>query len=446
MYVLAETMSPTKMLGKKKLHHMVDTKSPSTFKRLKVDATCNFPKNCGSFVCQKNGTREINPEFPTTTKPVIVETTRNFPENCGPFVRENNETREINPKLPSNTKPVRVETRRNFPENSGLFVRQNNITRKIYLKFPSNTKRLKVDSTRSFPENCGPCFPQKRNRSDTQCYVDAESKSCSEVATNVVESARPKEVGGSSHLNTSCRPTNGNQPLKLKEENLLCDESTQQHEVLVSQALQKPSTDTSDTCDWFIKDVPIENEPELPAIVSQENLIEALNELNNETSQRVHHEEVSDIWVDDYDISILTCSEWNSLRSCLNAQSTDGKKGGKEGKIIHKCSDILEEAIDFKPLPGIIRPEQHDELNKGQYFFCKDWDEYESMVMKKQMDLRVPQQDLRNSSVMCGVSGHGLSTEYEHIHKVKIVRETLKLFDDVYTKLLREDKAEKPEG
>ncbi|KAG5616490.1 hypothetical protein H5410_016314 [Solanum commersonii] len=66
--------------------------------------------------------------------------------------------------------------------------------------------------------------------------------------------------------------------------------------------------------------------------------------------------------------------------------------------------------------------------------------------MKKQMDLGVPQQDLRNSAAMCGVSGHGLSTEYEHIHKVKEVRETLKLFDDVYTKLLLEDKAEKHEG
>ncbi|KAK4734252.1 hypothetical protein R3W88_008513 [Solanum pinnatisectum] len=259
--------------------------------------------------------------------------------------------------------------------------------------------------------------------------------------------ARPSN---SSHLNTSCRPTNGNQPLKLKEENLMCDESTQQHEVLVSQALQKPSTDTRNTCDWFIKDEPIENGPELPAIVSQENLIEARNEPSKETSQRVHHKDVSDdesrSWVDDDDISILTCSEWNSLRSGLKAQSTDGKKGGKEGEIIQKCSDILEDAVDFKPLPDIIRPEQNDELNKGHYFFYKDWDQYESVVMKKQMDLGVPQQDLRNSAVMCGVSGHGLSTEYEHIHKVKEVRETLKLFDDVHTKFLREDKAEKHEG
>ncbi|WMV20043.1 hypothetical protein MTR67_013428 [Solanum verrucosum] len=391
MSVLVETTSPPKMLGKKKLHLMVDTKSPSTFKRLKVDATRNFPENCGSFVCQNNGTREINPEFPSTTKPVRVETTRSFPENCG------------------------------------LFVCQNNGTREMYPEFPSNTKRVKVDSMRSFPEKCGPCVSQKRNGSDTQCSVDADSKSCSEVAKNVVESAessnfeatgaRPKEAGGSSHLNTSCRPTNGNQPLKLKEENLMCDESTQQHEVLASQALQKPSTDTRNTCDWFIKDEPIENGPELPAIVSQENLIEARNEPSKETSQRVHHEEVSDdesrSWVDDDDISILTCSEW--------------KKGGKDGEILHKCSNILEDAVDFKPLPDMIRPEQHDEMNKGHYFFYKDWDQYESVVM-------------------CGVSGHGLSTEYEHIHKVKVVRETLKLFDDIYTKLLREDKAEKHEG
>ncbi|XP_049358539.1 histone-lysine N-methyltransferase, H3 lysine-9 specific SUVH6-like [Solanum verrucosum] len=360
MSVLVETTSPPKMLGKKKLHLMVDTKSPSTFKRLKVDATRNFPENCGSFNC-------------------------------------------------------------------GLFVCQNNGTREMYPEFPSNTKRVKVDSMRSFPEKCGPCVSQKRNGSDTQCSVDADSKSCSEVAKNVVESAessnfeatgaRPKEAGGSSHLNTSCRPTNGNQPLKLKEENLMCDESTQQHEVLASQALQKPSTDTRNTCDWFIKDEPIENGPELPAIVSQENLIEARNEPSKETSQRVHHEEVSDdesrSWVDDDDISILTCSEW--------------KKGGKDGEILHKCSNILEDAVDFKPLPDMIRPEQHDEMNKGHYFFYKDWDQYESVVM-------------------CGVSGHGLSTEYEHIHKVKVVRETLKLFDDIYTKLLREDKAEKHEG
>ncbi|KAK6794219.1 hypothetical protein RDI58_007672 [Solanum bulbocastanum] len=437
------------MLGKKKLHQLVHTKSPSTFKRLVVDATRNFPQNCGSFVCQNNGTREINPEFPSTTKPVRVETTRNFPENCGPFVHENNETREINPEFPSNTKPVRVKTRRNFPENCGLFVNENNRTRKMYPEFPSNTKRVKVDSRRSFPENCGPCVPQKRNGSDTQCSVDAESISCSEDMAEPsnfeATGARPKEAGGSSHLNT-----NRNQPLKLKEENLMYDESTQQHEVLISQALQKPSTDTRNTCDWFIKDEPIESGPELPAIVSQENLIKARNEPSNETSQRVHHEEVSydesRSWVDDDDISILTCSEWNSLRSGLKAQSTDGKKGGKEGEIIHNCSDILEDAVDFMPLPDIIRPEQRDEQNNGHYFFYKDWDQYESVVMKKQMDLGVPQQDLRNSAVMCGVSGHGLSTEYEHIHKVKEVRETLKLFDNVYTKLLQEDKAEKHEG
>ncbi|KAH0761653.1 hypothetical protein KY290_017726 [Solanum tuberosum] len=235
------------MLGKKKLHQMVDTKSPSTFKCLKIDATRNFPENCGSFICQNNGIREINLECPSTTNPVIVETTRNFPENFDPFVRENNETREINP--PSNTRP--------------------------------------------------------RNGSDTQGSVDAESKSCFEAS-----GARPKETGGSSHLNTSCRPTNGNQPLKLKEENLMYE-------------VQKPSTDTRNTCDWFIKDEPIENGPELPANVSQENPIEARNEPSKKTSQRVHHEDVSDdesrSWVDDDDLSILTCSEWNILRSTLKA-------------------------------------------------------------------------------------------------------------------------------
>ncbi|XP_019068497.2 histone-lysine N-methyltransferase, H3 lysine-9 specific SUVH6-like [Solanum lycopersicum] len=321
MSVLVET----KMLGKKKLCLMVDTESPSTFKRLKIHATRNFPENCGPFVCQNNGSRKIYPEF------------------------------------------------------------------------PSNTKLVKVDSRRSFPENCG---PQKRDGSDTQCSVDADNNSCSEV-----ESAE------------SCNfEATGNQPLKLKEKNLIYDESTQHHQV------QKQSTDTFD---WFIKDEPIENGP---AIVSQENLIDCQNdEPSKETCQSVHREEVSDdesrSWVDDDDISILTCSEWNSLTSALK----DGKKGGKEGEIIHKCSDILE---DFKPLPDIIRPEQ----------------QYESVFMKKQMDLGVPQENSRNSAVMCGVSGHGFSTEYEHIHEVKQVRETLKLFDDVYTKLLQEDKAENPEG
>ncbi|KAH0685717.1 hypothetical protein KY290_017242 [Solanum tuberosum] len=97
-------------------------------------------------------------------------------------------------------------------------------------------------------------------------------------------------------------------------------------------------------------------------------------------------------------------------------------------------------------MPNPIRPEQHDEQNKGHYFFNKDWDQYESAVMKKIMDLRVPLENLRNFVVMYYVSGHGLLTEYEHIKKVKEVRETLKPFDDVYTKLLLENKAEKHEG
>ncbi|CAN4080713.1 unnamed protein product [Withania somnifera] len=62
--------------------------------------------------------------------------------------------------------------------------------------------------------------------------------------------------------------------------------------------------------------------------------------------------------------------------------------------------------------------------------------------MKKQIDLGVCQEELTNSDVMRGASGHGLLTEYEH----KKVRETLKLFDDLYTKLLLEDKADKNEG
>ncbi|XP_049396212.1 histone-lysine N-methyltransferase, H3 lysine-9 specific SUVH6-like [Solanum stenotomum] len=370
MSVLAET-SPSEMLGKKKLHQMVDTKSPSTFKRLKVDAT------------------------------------RNFPENCGPFVHENYGTREI------------------YPE------------------FPSATKLVKVNATRNFPENCGPCVLQKKNRRDTQCSANAEIESCSEVEMNVVELGDPlsvfvpkdmqfdlaaagaceKEGGDSSHLNTSCQPTtNGNHVLQTKEENLMYDDSTQLNEVLVNQVLQKPSTDTGNTCDWFIKGDPIENGPELPAIVSQENLINGRNdEPSKETNKRVQYKEVAD---DESrsQVDSSSCSESNSLKSGHKTPSA-GKKGGK-GEIVQ------EEAVKCpEPLHT-----------------CKVIFEDESAVMKKQINLGVSQEDLRNSDVLCGASGHVLLTEYEHIQKVKEVKETLKLFDDVYTKLLQEDKAEKHEG
>ncbi|KAH0761654.1 hypothetical protein KY290_017727 [Solanum tuberosum] len=370
MSVLAET-SPSEMLGKKKLHQMVDTKSPSTFKRLKVDAT------------------------------------RNFPENCGPFVHENYGTREI------------------YPE------------------FPSATKLVKVNATRNFPENCGPCVLQKKNERDTQCSANAEIESCSEVEMNVVELGDPlsvfvpkdmqfdlaaagaceKEGGDSSHLNTSCQPTtNGNHVLKTKEENLMYDDSTQLNEVLVNQVLQKPSTDTGNTCDWFIKGYPIENGPELPAIVSQENLIDGRNdEPRKETNKRVQYKEVAD---DESrsQVDSSSCSESNSQKSGDKTPSA-GKKGGK-GEIVQ------EEAVKCpEPLHT-----------------CKVIFEDESAVMKKQINLGVSQEDLRNSDVLCGASGHGLLTEYEHIQKVKEVKETLKLFDDEYTKLLQEDKAEKHEG
>nr|XP_010318182.1 histone-lysine N-methyltransferase, H3 lysine-9 specific SUVH6-like [Solanum lycopersicum] len=354
MSVLAET-SPSEMLGKKKLHQMVDTKSPSTFKRVKVDATRNFPENCGSFVYQNNGSKDIYPEF------------------------------------------------------------------------RSNSKRVKVNSTRSFPKNCGPCVPEKKKGSDTPCSVDSEIKSCSDVDMNVVESAEPlsvfepeddlaatvvcpKEAGDSSHQNTSCQPANGNQ----------------QHEVLVNLVLQNPSIDSGNTCDWFIKSEPIENEPELPAIVSQENLIQGRDEPSKETSKRVHYGEVPyDEYrsrVDNDEICILSCSESNSLKSGLKTLSA-GKKGGK-GEIVQ------EEAVS-SPEP----------LHKCNVIF-----EDESVVMKNQIVLGVSQEDLRNSVVMCNVSGNGLLTEHEHIQKVKEVRETLKLFDDEYTKLLLEDRAEKHEG
>ncbi|KAH0701994.1 hypothetical protein KY290_017236 [Solanum tuberosum] len=126
MSVLAES-STSKVLGKNKLHHMADTKSPSIFKRLKVDATRNFPKNCGSYFRQNDGSREIYPEFRSTTKPIKVETTRSFPKNCGPFVCENNGTREIYPEFPSTTKPVKVDATRNFPENCGPCVLKSGV-------------------------------------------------------------------------------------------------------------------------------------------------------------------------------------------------------------------------------------------------------------------------------------------------------------------------------
>ncbi|PHU22380.1 hypothetical protein BC332_07487 [Capsicum chinense] len=346
MSVLVER-SPSKVLGKR-LNQSVDTKSTSTFKSLKVDSTRNFPQNCGAFVRENNGSRvqqhadvKICPEFPSTT----------------------------------------------------------------------TTKRVKVDAIRNFPERCGPCIPQEKNGSDTQCSANTnviESVEPSSVSLRsnfeakymqpgqvktddlVATGARPEEAGDSSRLNTSCQPTNGNQPLKMKEKNLIYDESTQQHDVLVNGVLQKPSTDTGYTCDWFIKGEPVENGPELPAI--EESQIEGRNEPRNVTN-----------------------------------------------KV------IIEDAVNFMPMPEDIRSEQHNELNKGQDLVYKNWGQYESALMKKQTDLGVSQEYLTNSGVMSGVSGHGLLTEYEHIQKVKEVRKTLKLFDDVYTKLLLEDKAEKHE-
>ncbi|KAK4363508.1 hypothetical protein RND71_018749 [Anisodus tanguticus] len=398
MSVLAETR-PSKMLGKS-LHQSVDTRSPPTFKRRKVD------------------------------------TTRNFPENCGPFVRQKDGSRI-----------------------------QSYANAEIYPEFPSTPKHVKVDATRNFPENCGPCVPQKRNGSGTQCSTDVEIKRCSEVAMNVIESAEPlsvfvpsnlngkpknlpmvhslidateweveakdmkinlppipKEVGYSSHLNTSCQPTNGNQPLKMKQENHMHDESTQQHGVLVNQRLKVPekaSIDTGNRCDWFIKGGPIENGPELPAIVSQDDIIEGQNEPSKDTSKSVQHEKFSDdesrSGVDDDEIYILSRFDWLKSRS---ASTKDGK-----GEIIQAEASSPEGAVYFKP----------------------DSDQYESVVMMKQIDTGISQEDSRDS-VMCGVSSHGLLTEYEHIQKVKEVRETLKLFDDLYTKLLQENKAEKYEG
>ncbi|XP_060181482.1 histone-lysine N-methyltransferase, H3 lysine-9 specific SUVH5-like isoform X2 [Lycium barbarum] len=427
------------MLGKR-VYQSVDTRSPSTFKHLKVD------------------------------------TTRTFPENCGPFVREKSRSR-----IP------------------------------IYPEFPSTTKRVKVDSMRNFPEKCGPCVPQKKIGSGTQCSVDAEIKSCSEVAMNVIESAEPisvfvpteweaeekdmqidfppilgqakkndfvatgvppEEVGNSSHVKTSCQPTNGNQ-----KKNLMQDESTQQHR-----------------CDWSIKVGPIENGPELPAIVAPENLIGSRTEPSKETSRSDHHEKISDdesrSGVDDDEICILSPFEWNSLNLTLKFRSA-GKKDGK-GEIMQakasrcleslgKCMIDTEDAVDFEPdwdqCESIVNKKpihtgvsQEDSRNSAVMCgvsnhgllteslgkcmintedavdFEPDWDQCESIVNKKPIHTGVSQEDSRNSAVMCGVSNHGLLTEYEHTQKVKEVRETLKLFDDLYTKLLRENKAEKHEG
>uniref|UniRef100_A0A3Q7FLM4 Uncharacterized protein n=1 Tax=Solanum lycopersicum TaxID=4081 RepID=A0A3Q7FLM4_SOLLC len=343
------------MLGKKKLHQMVDTKSPSTVKRLKVDATRNFPENCGPFVGENDGTGDKYPEFPSATKPVKVETTRNYPENCGP------------------------------------------------------------------------CVLQKKNGCDTQSSANVDIGSCSEVEMDVVELGDPlsvfvpkdmqfdldatgvceEEGGDSSHLNTSCQPvTNGNQVLTTKEVNLMYDDSTQLNEVLVNQILQKTSTDTGNTCDWFINGDPIENGPELPS---------------EETNKGFQYKEVAD----DESTSRVdnsSCSQSNSQNSGLKTPSAS-KKGGK-GEIVQ------EEAVKC-PEP----------LHK-----CKVIFEHESVVRKKQIDIGVSPEDLRNSDVFCGASGNGLLMEHENIQKVKEVKETLKLFDDEYTKLLQEDKAKKHEG
>lgn len=136
--------------------------------------------------------------------------------------------------IPPTFKRLNVNAIRDFPPNCGPFVRKNDGSREIY---PSTTKRGK----------CGPSFPQKKSGSYTQCPADAEIKSCSNEAMNVVDSAEPlsvfvpsnfdkqddlavhpKEAGDSSHLNTSCPPSNGNQ---MKEENLMYEESTQQHQL-----------------------------------------------------------------------------------------------------------------------------------------------------------------------------------------------------------------------
>ncbi|KAM3340521.1 histone-lysine N-methyltransferase, H3 lysine-9 specific SUVH6-like [Capsicum galapagoense] len=337
-----------------------------------------------------------------------------------------------------------VDATRNFPQNCGPFVHEK-----------KESKRVKVNTMRTFPEKCAPRIPQAKNGSDTQCSADAQIiKSCSEVAMNVIDSVEPLSVFVPSNFEAKDM-----QPRQVKREDLVAthsmfDESTQQHEVLVNEVIQKPSTDTGYTCDWFI-------EGELPAIVSPENPIDGQNEPSKETSTRVHHEKVSDdestSGVDDNEVCILSFSERNSLKPGLKTRSA-GEKGGKDEIVpaeavrspesLHMCKVIVEDAGCFEPMPDTVRSEQHDELNKGQDFVFKDWDQHESVVIKKQIDLGVSQEDLGNSAVMCGVSGHGLLTEYkhEHIHKVKEVRETLKLYDDVYTKLLLEDKAEKHEG
>ncbi|XP_060180793.1 uncharacterized protein LOC132610497 [Lycium barbarum] len=177
-------------------------------------------------------------------------------------------------------KRVKVDAIRYFPKNCGPFVRQGNGSR-IQRYADSETKRVKVDNTRNFLEKCG---PQMKNGSGTQCSACVEIKSCSEVAKNVIESAKPlsvsapskekdiqidlppiprqakrdnlvaKEVGDSSHLRTSCQSTKGNKALKMKEKNLMHDGSTQQHEVLVNHRLKvpkKPSIYRGSRCDWF---------------------------------------------------------------------------------------------------------------------------------------------------------------------------------------------------
>ncbi|KAK4363891.1 hypothetical protein RND71_015249 [Anisodus tanguticus] len=82
--------------------------------------------------------------------------------------------------------------------------------------------------------------------------IPKQTKNDELIATGV----RPKEVGESSHLNSSCQPTNGNQALKMIQKNLMHDESTQQHEVLVNhrrKVPEKPSIDTGNRCDRYTR-------------------------------------------------------------------------------------------------------------------------------------------------------------------------------------------------
>ncbi|XP_009596759.3 histone-lysine N-methyltransferase, H3 lysine-9 specific SUVH6-like [Nicotiana tomentosiformis] len=358
------------------------------------------------------------------------------------------------PRCPSAFKRLKVDTTRNFPENCGPFVSQTTGSgiqcygdAEIVPKFPSTTKRVKVGATRNFPQNCSPCVTQM-DGIDTQCSAEAEIKSSSSVALEMSKSGKPLGVFVPNNLsgNPAIRPKDVQIDLPLTPWKAKKDD-------LVATGASLKEVDDSSNLRTLCEQLPPMNGNQ-PLKMKE---FEGQNEPSNERSKRIHHEKVFDdeskTSVDD-EICILSRLEWSSLKSSLKSRSTFKKDDKCE--IVHtekvkcleplgKCMINFEHAVNFEPSPKTVRSEQHNKLYKGEDFVSKDWDQNDFVVMKKQIVPRVSQKDLRTFTSLCDVYGQGLLTEYEDFQKANKVREALKLFDDLYTKLLREVKAKKCE-